>query len=251
MKQKITAIIPTLNEEDFIEDAIGSVSFADEIIVVDSFSTDKTVEIAERNKVRVIQRKFDNFSNQKNYAISKAKNDWIYILDADERIPVELRQEILNAMENPNDIVGFNIYRKFYFLKIKISYGGWQADKVIRLFRRDRCEYNGNLVHETINFNGAIATFKSKIDHYSYRGYDHYVNKLNLYASFQAQELYENKKRVNVFLITLKPPFRFFVHYVIRRGFLDGYPGFILATLHAFGVFTRYVKLWLLYKNEK
>ena len=251
MEQKITAIIPTLNEEKFIEDAIGSVSFADEIIVVDSFSTDKTVEIAERNKVRVIQRIVDNFSNQKKYAISKAKNDWIYILDADERIPVELRQEIVNAMENPNDIVGFYIYRKFYFLKEKINYGDWQTDRVIRLFRRGRCEYNGNLVHEIINFNGGIETFNSKLDHYSYRGYDHYANKLNLYASLQAQELYENKKRVNVFLITLKPPFRFFVHYVIRRGFLDGYPGFILAAQHAFGVFTRYVKLWLLYKNEK
>ena len=171
MKQKITAIIPTLNEEIFIENAIESVAFADEIIVVDSFSTDKTIEIAERNNARVIQRKFDNFSDQKNYAISKAKNDWIYILDADERIPVALQQEILNAMENPKDIVGFYIYRKFYFLKVKINYGGWQANKVIRLFRRDKCEYNGNLVHETIDFDGAIATFNSKIDHYSYRGY--------------------------------------------------------------------------------
>lgn len=251
MKQRITAIIPTLNEESFIEDAILSVAFADEIIVIDSFSTDNTVEIAERNNARVIQRKFDNFSSQKNYAISKAKNDWIYILDADERIPVELKQEILNAMENPNDTVGFYIYRKFYFLEENINYGGWQADRVIRLFRRDRCKYNGNLVHEIIDFNGTVATFNSKIDHYSYRGFDHYANKLNLYASLQAQELYEIKKKVNIFLLTLKPPFRFFVHYIIRRGFLDGYPGFILAAQHSYGVFTRYVKLWLLYKNEK
>jgi len=251
VQNKITAIIPTLNEAKYIEDAIGTVDFADEIIVIDSYSSDNTVEIAEKNNVRVIQRKFDNFSSQKKYAISMAENEWIYILDADERVPVKLRREILKAMENPVEIVGFYIYRTFYFLGKKINYGGWQSDKVIRLFRKDKCEYNDNLVHETIDFQGKVTFLKNKIDHYSYRSYDHYLNKLNHYASLQAKELYENRVAVNIFHLTLKPPFRFFVHYIIRRGFLDGFPGFVLATQHAYGVLTRYIKLRFLYKNKK
>ncbi len=251
VQNKITAIIPTLNEAKNIEDAINTVDFADEIIVIDSYSSDNTVEIAEKNNVRVIQRKFDNFSSQKKYAISKAKYEWIYILDADERVPAKLRIEILKAMESPADIVGFYVYRTFYFLKKKINYGGWQSDKVIRLFRKDKCEYNDNLVHETINFQGKITFLKNKIDHYSYRSYNHYLSKLNHYASLQAEELFKNNKRVNIFHITLKPAFRFFVHFIIRRGFLDGFPGFVLATQHAFGVLTRYLKLRFLYENKK
>jgi len=147
---KITAIIPTLNEEFNIEDAIKSVSFADEIIVIDSFSDDRTIEIAKKYKVRIIQRTFDNFSSQKNYAINLAHNNWIYVLDADERINKELRDEILKSVQNPNNDVGFYIYRTFYFFDREIKYGGWQRDKVIRLFRKDKCKYDGKLVHELI-----------------------------------------------------------------------------------------------------
>jgi len=249
VQNKITAIILTLNEEILIEDAIKTVDFANEIIVLDSYSTDKTVEIVKKYNVRLIQRKFDDFSSQKNFAIDKAKYDWVYILDADERVPNDLRKEILQAVINPNNVVGFFIYRTFYFLNKSIKYGGWQRDKVIRLFRKDKCKYNGNLVHEIIDYQGEIGFLKNKIEHYSYRSYDHYNNKLNHYASLQAKELYKKNKKVNIFHITIKPAFRFFVHYIIRFGFLDGFPGFVLAAQHSFGVLTRYIKLWLLYKK--
>ena len=251
MKNKITAIIPTLNEESFIELAIDSVLFADEIIIIDSFSTDKTVELAKKHKIRLIQRKFDDFSSQKNYAIDLAKHNWIYILDADERVPAELRDEILDVLKNPKEIVGFYTYRTFYFLEQKIKHGGWQTDKVIRLFRKDKCKYNGNLVHEIIDYEGEVGFLQNRIEHYSYRSYDHYLKKLNQYASLQAEELYAKKKNVNIFHIGLKPPFRFFVHYIVRLGFLDGFPGFVLAAQHSFGVLTRYIKLRLLYKNDR
>ncbi len=117
------------------------------------------------------------------------------------------------------------------------------------MFRKDKCKYNGNLVHEVIDYQGEIGFLKNRIKHYSYRGYDHYNNKLNHYASLQAKELYNKNKRVNIFHITIKPAFRFFVHYLIRLGFLDGFPGFVLAAQHSFGVLTRYIKLWILYKK--
>ncbi len=248
---KITAIIPTLNEECCIKDAINSVAFADEIIIIDSYSIDDTVEIASKFNVHIVQRKFDDFSSQKNYAISLAKNNWIYILDADERVSGELHKEILEAVNNPNNMVGFYIFRTFYFLEKEIKHGGWQTDKVIRLFRKDKCKYNGYLVHEIIDYKGEVGFLNNKIDHYSYRNYDLYLKKLNHYASLQAKELYMNRKGVNILHIAVKPPFRFFVHYIIRLGFLDGFPGFVLAAQHSFGVLTRYIKLWLLYKQDK
>ena len=131
---KITAIIPTLNEEVHIEDSIKSVDFADEIIVIDSFSQDSTVEIAEKYNVKIIQRIFDDFSSQKNFAIDLAKNDWIYILDADERVTPELKKEILNIDETSTKFVGFYLRRNFYLGDKQIKYTGCQRDKVIRLF---------------------------------------------------------------------------------------------------------------------
>ena len=119
---KISAIIPTLNEEIHISEAIKSVSFADEIIVIDSFSEDKTIEIAEKLNVKIIKRKFDDFSSQKNYAISQATHDWIYILDADERVTKEVKEEIVSAVKDPKGFVGFYLRRTFYFSGKKVNY---------------------------------------------------------------------------------------------------------------------------------
>ncbi|MDT0553830.1 glycosyltransferase family 2 protein [Urechidicola vernalis] len=246
---KVTAIIPTFNEEIHIEDAIKSVSFADEIIVIDSFSTDRTVELAEQYDIRLIQREFDDFSSQKNFAIDQAENDWIYLLDADERVTPNLEVEILNALKDPKDFVGFYVYRTFYFGGRKIKYSGWQRDKVARLFNRNFCRYNGNLVHEVIKANGKLGFFKSKLEHYSYRGFDHYINKLNQYAWLQAEQLKRKNKKVNAFHIFVKPIARFFIHYFIRLGILDGFPGFVIAVTQSYGVLTRFIKLWLLNHN--
>ena len=131
---KISAIIPTLNEEVHIEDAIQSVSFADEIIVIDSFSTDRTLELAKKYDVKIIKREFDDFSSQKNFAIDAASHPWIYILDADERVTPELEKEILKAVKNPKNNVGFYVKRSFHFAGKNIQYGGCQRDKVVRLF---------------------------------------------------------------------------------------------------------------------
>ncbi len=248
---KITAIIPTFNEEIHIEDAIKSVSFADEIIVIDSYSTDNTVALAKKYDIHLIQRVFDDFSTQKNYAIDLAKHDWIYVLDADERVALPLREEILNAVKNPENLVGFQVYRNFYFAGKKIRFSGWQRDKVIRLFLKEHCRYNGSLVHERIKYKGEIGFLKHKIEHYSYRNYDHYISKINHYSALRAKQLHAQGKRVNLYHVLIKPFTRFFVHYVVRLGFLDGFTGILLAKTEAYGVFTKFTKLWLMNKDMK
>jgi glycosyltransferase involved in cell wall biosynthesis len=247
---KITAIIPTLNEEIHIEEAIKSVSFADEIIVIDSFSSDNTVILAEKYNVKIIKRKFDDFSSQKNFAIDQAKHPWIYILDADERVTLEVRGEILEAVKNPNNCVGFYVRRTFYFAGKNINYGGCQRDKVVRLFLKEFCRYSG-IVHETIVTKGKFGFFKNKIEHYSYKSYDHYISKMNHYGALRGKEYFAKGKRVNLFHILIKPPARFCIHYFVRLGFLDGFPGYIFAKTQAYGVYTRYIKLWLLNKGIK
>lgn len=250
-KNKITAIIPTLNEEIHIEEAIKSVRFADEIIVIDSFSTDKTVELAKKHNVTLIQRVFDDFSTQKNFAIDKAKHDWIYILDADERVTPELEKEILEVVEKPKEFVGFYIRRTFYFMGKKIKYSGWQRDKVIRIFSKKYCRYNGSPVHEKIKTDGKIGFLKNKITHYSYRSFNHYIAKLNHYSDLRAKELHQKGKKVTLFHVLVKPIARFVIHYVIRLGFLDGFVGFVIAKTQAYGVLTRYIKLWTFNKGIK
>ena len=247
---KISAIIPTLNEEIHIAEAISSVSFADEIIIIDSFSSDKTIAIAEKLNVKIIKREFDDFSSQKNFAINQASHDWIYILDADERVTLEVEKEIIEAVKDPKDFVGFYVRRTFYFGDRKVNYSGFQRDKVIRLFLKEHCKYSG-LVHEKIISNGKIGFFRNKIDHFSYRNYDHYISKLNHYAAIRAEELHDNGKKVNIYHVMIKPGARFFIHYFIRLGFLDGFTGFLVAKTQAYGVLTRYIKLWLLNSEMK
>ena len=247
---KITAIIPTFNEEIHIKDSIKSVDFADEILVIDSFSTDATVSLAKQHPVRVIQRTFDDFSSQKNYAINLAKHEWIYILDADERVTPELKKEILNIDARTTQFVGFSVRRSFYIGNKQIKYTGWQRDKVIRLFRKSKCKYNGSKVHETIQAAGSIGFFKHKVDHFSFRDFNHYITKQQLYAKIQAQQLHENGQKVTLFHLFVKPTVTFIIHYFIRLGFLDGSSGFLISKIKAYGVLDRYMNLWCL-NNKK
>ena len=247
---KISAIIPTLNEEIYIADAIKSVCFADEIIVIDSYSTDRTIEIAEKLNVKIIKRKFDDFSSQKNFAIDQAIHPWIYILDADERVTEGVKAEILAAVKDPKDFVGFYVRRTFYFCEKKVNYSGFQRDKVMRLFLKEHCKYVG-LVHEKIVTKGKIDFFKNKIDHFSYRNYDHYISKMNHYAAIRAEELHRQGKKATIYHVIIKPAARFFIHYIICLGFLDGFTGFLVAKTQAYSVLTRYIKLWLLNKGIK
>ena len=248
---KITAIIPTFNEESNIQRALDSVSFADEIIVIDSFSTDQTVEIVKKSKAILLQRTFDDFSSQKNYAIEKASNNWIFLLDADESIPEKLKDEIFQVVNSNTDYSAFYIYRNFFFKNKKINFSGWRRDKVIRLFKKESCTYVGK-VHEKISTTAKVGFLNERLNHYSFKNYKQYKNKLKNYAKLQAQELLEKGLFVTPYHLFLKPFVRFFIQFFIQFGFLDGFRGFVISWLHAFGVWRRYVEvLNLKYKTTR
>jgi len=249
LKPKITALAITLNEEENVKRYVQSLSFADEIIFIDSNSTDATVAIAKELGVTVIQRNFDDFSKQRNFAIQQAKNDWIVFFDLDEHITPELEKEIIAYSSVPNDFVAFYVKRNFIFFGKKIKFGGWQTDKVIRFFNKKNCVFNGDLVHETMIVNGKIGSIKEGVDHYSYKTFDNYNNKLTLYSKLQAESLYLKNKRPNLYHFFIRPNYRFFWQYVSRLGFLDGKEGFILAYIHAFAILKRYLLLWMMYRK--
>lgn len=245
---KITALAITYNEESNIKRYVESLSFADEIIIVDSFSTDNTAAIAKELNVKFIQKKFIDFSDQRNFAIQQAKNDWILFFDLDEIVTTNLEKEIKQVLSKNNENVAYYVKRKFHFLGRHIRFGGWQTDKVIRLFNKNYCKYNGK-VHEAISAQGTVGYLKEKVEHYSYKSFDNYNSKLTLYSKLQAETLYAKGKRPNAYHFFVRPCYRFFWQYLFRLGVLDGKEGFVLAYVHSFSVFKRYVQLWMKYRK--
>ncbi|MCB0447224.1 MAG: glycosyltransferase family 2 protein [Gelidibacter sp.] len=243
---KLTVIIPTYNEEHYIGDALYSVSFADEIIVVDSFSTDRTSEIAKSYGAKVIQRKFDNFSNQKNHALQFATNDWVLFLDADERITYALQQEIKVAIHTGKMTAYKLNFPHFYMNRFLYHHN----NDVTRLVKREQCHFEGD-VHEKLIVNGTVGKLKNPVLHFTYKGLEHYISKKDTYAWFQAHQQLKKGKKATYFHLAFKPFYRFFHSYIIRGAFLDGVAGLSVATIDAYGVFSRYAKLILLQKNLK
>ena len=246
---KVTAIIPTFNEEENIERAIQNVQFADEIIIIDSYSTDKTLAIAKKFNTRIIQREFDNFSAQKNYAISKAQNDWIFMLDADERLSKSAKNEIIQVLNKNISTSAFWMNRQNFLLNKKINYSGWQNDKVIKLFNRKKARYNGKLVHEEISYKGTAKLLKNKLLHYTYKNNQEYKNKITLYSKLKAQELFKEGVKPTLYHFYFKPIYRFIYHYILKLGFLDGKNGYIIASINAYGIKNRYKELRSLYEK--
>jgi len=243
---KLSVIIPTFNEEAYLKNALRSVSFADEIIVIDSLSTDKTVEIAETFGCKVLHRKFDNFSNQKNHALQYATGKWVLFIDGDERITYKLKQEILQAMETEKH-AGYKLnFPHFYMNRFLYHH----SDNVTRLVLREKCRFEGS-VHEKLIVDGSIGKLKNPVLHFTYKGLMHYISKKDSYAWFQAKQLLNKGKKATYFHLAFKPFYRFFSSYILRGGFRDGIPGLAVASINAYGVFSRYVKLILLQKGMK
>lgn len=242
----LSVIIPTYNEEAYLESALRSVRWADEIIVVDSLSTDKTQEIARRYATTFLERKFDNFSNQKNFALEHATGDWILFLDADERITYPLQQEIKQAIESGKH-GGYKLRFPHFFMNRFLYH---HSSKVLRVVKREGAKYSG-LVHEKIHCEGSIGLLKNPVLHFTYKGLDHYIKKRESYAWFQAEQLQKKGKKANLFLLFLKPTYRFFSSYILKGGFRDGIPGLSVSAINAYGVFSRYVKLILLNRGMR
>ena len=248
--RKITAIIPTFNEEHNIIDAIKSIDFTNEIMVVDSFSTDQTIKLATPLATTIIKRKYKNSASQKNWAIPQAKHKWILLLDADERVTPKLKEEVIKVLKSNTNYTGFWIKRQNYFMGKKVSFSGWQGDKVIRLFKRDDCRYEEKNVHAEIISKGKIGALKGKLIHNTFKSKEAYLKKLERYAKWQAKDYSGITDKITPFHTLIKPLFRFFKHYILQFGILDGYVGFIISLYQAKAVKMRY-KYLKKYRNAE
>ncbi|WP_291959824.1 glycosyltransferase family 2 protein [Maribacter sp.] len=252
-KEQLTALVITYNEIGYIEKCIESVSFADEIIVVDSFSTDGTYEYLKSNpKVKVIQNPFENFTAQKSFALKQAKNDWVLFLDADEVVSDALQKEIKETVSSNTEIAAFWFYRQFMFKNEKLNFSGWQTDKNYRLFRKSKAVFSDcKIVHETLDVDGDSGILKEKLTHYCYKSYEDYKGKMLKYGRLKAIESFYKEKKFSYIMMVLKTSWKFFNHYILRLGILDGKKGFTICYLNSLGVLERFRELKRLeQKNE-
>jgi glycosyltransferase involved in cell wall biosynthesis len=251
--EKISALIITYNEIGYIEKCIESISFADEIIVVDSYSTDGTFEyLRSVSKVKVIQRPFENFTLQKSFALKQASNDWVLFLDADEVVPEALQQEILTTVNADSVPVAYWFYRKFMFQNQPLRFSGWQTDKNYRLFRKSKVQFSDKkIVHETLDVDGKSGILKESLIHYCYKNYEDYKGKMLKYGRLKAQEDFYTEKHFNYLFMVMKPLWKFFNHYILRLGILDGQNGITICYLNALSVLERYRELKRLEKKNE
>ena len=248
--EKLSVTIITLNEEQNIRDALESVKWADEIVVVDSGSTDKTVEICKEFTDKVFYNPWPGYMAQKNLAVDKASHTWILSLDADERVTPLLASEIQEALKEPK-ADAYAVPRHVFYLDRWIDHSGWYPDYKIRLFRRDKAEWGGGNLHETIVVNGDVKYLKGELLHYTFRDLAHHVNTMNNFTSVAAREYIEAGKRFRLTDMLFRPLFMFFKSYILKQGFRDGLPGIIIAVTAGYHVFMKYAKLWELSRTQR
>ncbi len=242
-QNKISAVIITGNEENNIRDCLKSVQWADEIIVVDSESTDSTVQIAKEFTDKVFIRKWEGYAKQKSFAMSKANNEWILSLDSDERVTKELAEEILNYNLANTNYAAFKMKRENYFIAKKINHCGWGKDFQLRLFRKSKTKLNDRLVHEGFIVDGEVSTLNNSILHYSYTDLKDGFEKINKYSTLEALEKYKRKK-VSTLRILFYPVLAFLQHYFIRKGIKDGKHGLMVSLMHAVTKLQVQMKIW-------
>jgi glycosyltransferase involved in cell wall biosynthesis len=242
----VTALIHTLNERDYIEACIASVEWADEIYLVDSLSTDGTVEFVKERfpKARIEQREYLGAASQKNYAIDRAAHDWIFVIDADELVTPKLRAELLRTLEGPLDHWAYSVGRFNYMLGQPVRFSGLQRDRVTRLFHRGHARYPNKRVHADLLVDGATGHLRHKMDHYYIRSFDHMIAKMTRYANWSAAQMYIEGKRASAFDIFSHTFGRFIRDYIFNFGFLDGARGLISVGMHVYYTFWKYAKLW-------
>ena len=245
-RPQVSAIIHILNELDYIEECIRSVEWADEIYVMDSFSTDGSVELIRQKfpRVRVEQREYLGAASQKNYAIDRAAHDWIFIIDADERITPKLRDELLRTLEGPLDRWAYSVGRLNFMMGKPVRWSGLQRDRVTRLFHRGHARYPNKRVHADLIVDGETGRLQYKMDHYYVRSFDHMIAKMTRYANWGAAQMFIDGKTTNLFGIIGHPLAKFVRDYVFNFGFLDGARGAISVGMHVYYTFWKYAKLW-------
>jgi len=241
---QISVIITTFNEEINIEDCIRSVLWADEILVVDSLSTDRTVERARRHPVKLLEREYFGSAAQKNWSMDRVENDWVLILDADERLTDDLALEILLLLVEGPQFYGYFLRRRNIVLGKVIRHSGWSTDKVIRFFHRNHGRYPDRRVHADLDIEGPTPVLRNALLHYTFRSLDQYWEKLRNYAEWGAAQGFREGRRAGVLALAGRPVWRFLRTYVVQFGFLDGLHGLVVCGLQAFGSFLKYARLW-------
>jgi glycosyltransferase involved in cell wall biosynthesis len=238
---KITATIITLNEQDRIAEAIRSLACCDEVIVIDAGSTDATREIARRCGARVIEHSWQGFSKQKNFAAEQARNDWILSIDADERLSIELADEIVSWKPSAGH-TAFSMPRRVFYLGRWINHSGWYPDRKIRLYDRRFCRWEGDYVHEWLKMDraaGLVGLFRGDLLHFPYRGWNDHVSRIGRYTELAARAARSNGLKGSPVRLLFAPPLTFIKTFLLRAGFLDGWRGLAIAYMGARYVFQK------------
>ena len=241
---KLTVTIIARDEAAHIAAVLESVSWADEIIVVDSRSTDETVAIARRHATRVEVRDWPGYGAQKNYAAEIASNDWILSLDADERVTSGLANEIRQTLQGEPAARGYRIPRVTWYLGRWIRSTDWYPDYQLRLYDRRAGRWNGRRVHESVDLQGTPAFLRQELQHYAYRDIAHHLATIDRYTTLAAEQWLAEGRRTNGFEILIHPRLAFLRNYLLRGGIKDGAPGLLVSKLNAYYVFLKFAKLW-------
>jgi len=249
--ETISATLITRNERTNIEEALASLGWVDEIVVVDCGSEDGTPEICRRFTDKVFHRDWTGFVDQKNFAVRQASHDWIFSLDADERPSRELQREIAVLRGEGFRHAGFRIPRVAFFMGRWIRHGDWYPDYQLRLFDRRRARWQGGRVHESVQIEGQPGFLQGEIHHYTYRKLSDYLKRLEIYSALAAEDYLLRGKTSSGFKIIANPVATFAKAYFLKRGFLDGVPGLMVAGMGAASVFFKYAKLYELQVNRQ
>lgn len=245
----ITAIVLTHNSEESIKRTLSGLRWCDERIVMDDFSTDKTVMIVKQFKAKVITRHLaGDFSSQRNYALKQARGNWVLFVDSDEVVGDALQQEILRVVENPN-VAGYYLKRTDYFYGKALRYGETASVRLLRLAKRDAGRWE-RPIHEVWKIDGPTATLNEPLLHYPHPDVAQFLKEINWYSTLNAKLLFTEKKREPVWYVVIYPSAKFFVNYVWKLGFLDGMPGVIVAMMMSFHSFLTRAKLQMLWQRK-
>jgi glycosyltransferase involved in cell wall biosynthesis len=249
--QTLSVVVIALNEEKNLPDCLAGVAWADEIIVMDSGSRDRTIDVARTFTPHVFERTWDGYAAQRNAAHEKATGDWILSLDADERVTPELAAEIRNMLaQNHNDIVGYRLPYKVFYRDYWLRRGGFYPESHLRLFRRGHGAYGHRAVHEAIHVSGPVSDMKGHVLHYSYGSLEDFWARHLHYATLSAEEYHRQGRKTGPFRIIGHSAFTFMNMFILRLGFLDGYYGFLMASLYAMYTFMKYAELHERQKGE-
>jgi len=247
---RISACVITFNEEANIRRCLNSLTWCDEIVILDSFSTDRTIEICKEYTDRVFQSPWEGYILQRNRIRDLATCEWVLFLDADEEVSPLMRDEIdFELSKDDSDYVGFEFPRQVYYLGKWIRHGEWYPDLKLRLFMRERGTSGGVEPHDMVIVDGLTKTLKGQIWHYTYDDLTDHITQTNRFSTISARAKFESGQRFSWMDFLLRPPFRFFKSFILKAGVLDRRRGLIIATVSAFGVFMKYAKLWELQRE--